>query len=361
MKIDLNNLFPKLLPTKQNIYKFVSSYQLFCFYLNQNVKINKAIISPFPRANGQLEKNPSFILKLNTVNEVIFIDFAAGKGDVFTFLKMLYGYNYLEAIKKIIIDFDLKDKFIPLKYNMRNNKPLLNNKIQERMPNYSDEKIKIEITPRKWSFNDLRYWNKYGIDLLTLNLYKVIPISRYKIIKDENNSLVIMVGNYSYAYKEVKDKEVTYKIYSPFSETRKWVTNNNNSVLQGWDLLPEAGSILIITKSLKDVMVIRNTLGVSAISVQNEASKLKPQILQNLYNRFGAIYLLFDNDFDKEQNYGQLYAKDIIEQYGKEFDIDNLVIPDKYKSKDISDMYINHGPDEIRKLFNVTEMLKVPF
>ena len=112
---------------------------------------------------------------------------------------------------------------------------------------------------------------------------------------------------------------------------------------QGWKQLPEKGDELIITKSLKDVMSIDSILGIPAVSLQSEGTKPKPHIIQELKNRFKTIYLLYDNDFDKEKNWGQIFAKELY----KEFDMINLMIPSEFESKDFSDLVKNVDNFEI--------------
>ena len=51
---------------------------------------------------------------------------------------------------------------------------------------------------------------------------------------------------------------------------------------------------------------------------------------------------LYDNDFDKEENWGQLFATKL----AKDFDIENIFIPSIYKSKDFSDLIKNTNKEE---------------
>jgi hypothetical protein len=60
-----------------------------------------------------------------------------------------------------------------------------------------------------------------------------------------------------------------------------------------------------------------------------------PKIIEELQMRFKNIYLFYDNDYDKEENPGQKMARRIMVDYSLK---NNIVIPDKYKAKDISDL-----------------------
>ena len=141
-----------------------------------------------------------------------------------------------------------------------------------------------------------------------------------------------------YAYK-IFDK---FKIYRPYSLYRKdkWRTNCSTIDVQGFEQLPENGDLLIITKSLKDVMVLYK-LGYNAVALQSENDKLNYKIYQNLSERFKRIVILFDNDEP-----GILNAEIFSERYG----IPYTFIPISEKIKDISDYIHYHGIDSAKNL-----------
>ena len=81
-----------------------------------------------------------------------------------------------------------------------------------------------------------------------------------------------------YAYK-VFDK---FKIYRPLaSKYTKWRTNLTTSDVQGLAQIPEKGDLLIITKSLKDVMVLYE-MGYTAISAASETTFIPEDIISGL-------------------------------------------------------------------------------
>ncbi|MGK2861905.1 MAG: hypothetical protein ACSLE0_08225, partial [Chitinophagaceae bacterium] len=180
--------------------------------------------------------------------------------------------------------------------------------------------------------------------------YNVTPIEYYFI-----NGAIIKTDKYAYAFIEYKDGQETYKIYQPFNKDFKWINNHNDSIWQGWNQLPPKGEILIITKSLKDVMSITDVLGIPSVSLQSESVHPKRIVMKELHFRFEDIYLLYDNDFDKEQNWGQLFAKSV----ASEFNLYNIAIQDSRKCKDFSDLVKEYGAVESKKIWD--NELSIPY
>lgn len=128
-----------------------------------------------------------------------------------------------------------------------------------------------------------------------------------------------------YAYK-VYDR---FKIYRPLaSKYTKWRTNLTNRHVQGLAELPkEGGNLLIITKSLKDVMCLYE-MGFYAISPSSETTFIPEDILQSLRNKWKHIVILFDRD-----RTGMSKAR----EYSRQYKFDALFVNKKFNAKDISD------------------------
>ena len=192
---------------------------------------------------------------------------------------------------------------------------------------HEKEKKEIQIISRKFDDNDIEYWNQYGVRLETLRLFNVIPIMEcfvngYPIIKyDGINPL--------YAYRFIEDGNIYYKIYNPLTDnkSKKWRYNGTSTILQGFDQLPLSDNLLIITKSLKDVIVLYE-MGYHAISLQSEASVLTKNVLNLLKNRFDNIVIFYDNDTT-----GIKRSNIITESFG----LKSIMISKEYNVKDISD------------------------
>jgi hypothetical protein len=346
--IDLNKEIK--LVSKEGLKEYIQDIDVYHFYTNNQVDLTKSAISSPLRE----DKNPSFgYFYSPSSNEICFNDFVLGGGDFVKFVQLKFGINFFEALSKIVVDFNLQDKFLfkPITKTKRNDFKKLNYTDRESLLENSDVS-KIGIKTREYLMKDLKYWMQYNIDHEILNKYRVKPI-QYIFI----NGKPILADSFAYAFKEYKDNSFTYKIYQPFNKKYKWLTNHDSSVWQGWTQLPEKGEALIITKSLKDVMSIVNTTGIPAVSLQTESSKPKAVIIDELKSRFDIIYLLYDNDFDKEVNWGRSLSIEL----SNLFNLSRLEIPDKYQSKDFSDLIKNKGKKEANNILNDLIINYIPF
>ena len=347
MVINLNNLINKSYITKEKLLTYISDWDIYNMYIDiPNLNINKVFNSPL-----RDDEKPSFGLFLGESNEICFKDFNVAAGDCIKFVQLKYGLTYYEALSKIAIDFNIDSDFFVIK----NSKTEYN--VNNIIDNISREKIISQLNTyrlgkksRKWILKDLSFWNKFGITRQTLQLYKVEPISHIFL-----GDKIITCKELAYCFTENKDNSITYKIYQPFNCKYKWLNNHNSSVWQGWTQLPEKGEILIITKSLKDVMCLKDICGLPAISLQTESSKPKEKIINELKQRFKKIYVLYDNDYDKEENWGRKFAEILC----KEFNLEQIEIDSSYKSKDVSDLVLNHGKDISKN--HIFSLLKLPF
>ena len=83
-----------------------------------------------------------------------------------------------------------------------------------------------------------------------------------------------------------------------------------------------------------------------AIAMQSENVLPKRHVFQQLESRFKSIELLYDNDFDKNPNWGRIFA----DKFAKEFGLVDSFIPDKYQSKDFSDLVKNYGQERAQHI-----------
>ena len=71
-------------------------------------------------------------------------------------------------------------------------------------------------------------------------------------------------------------------------------------------------------------------------------------LIQEIKERFEEVIVLYDNDFDSDQNPGQTMANKICQQFG----LANVCIPSVYCSKDVSDLIKDHGLQVATQLIN---------
>jgi hypothetical protein len=297
------------------------------------------------------DDNPSFGYFPGENNEIYFKDFVLGGGDFIKFVEIKFGIPYYDAMSRIIIDFSLGDHFFfnpqpAMKSVSIDNPQKKEDVIRSTAP------IKLTKRARKWAAHDYAYWNQFGVTKNILNEYKVEPIDYIFI-----NTFPIKVDKYAYCFIEHKDGKETYKIYQPFNLEYKWRNNHDYSTWQGWNQLPRSCEFLIITKSLKDVMSIVSTTKYPAVSLQAESVIPKDHIINELKSRFNEIYVLYDNDYDKDLNWGQKYATNLVHK----FNLTNIVINAEWKSKDYSDAVKNHGSKKAKKILEESIANGLPF
>ena len=280
--------------TFDSLLEKVDPYQIFAFYMGKDIKINKVISSPLRK-----DKKPSFSIHISKTGYMYYNDWATGDwGGPIQFVYKLFNLSDMyAAAAQINSDMNIGLYDDRMSKSMTPFKGFTTHYKQEEIEKIAQNTAhSIKISSRNWSFEDLKYWAQFGITEEVLNFYNVFPCQRVFL-----NKMVIYVNNPrvfkpAYAYVFFKDNEYSYKIYQPLTPDYKWTSNVDISVLQGWDQMPDKYKVLIITKSLKDVMTLRS-LGIPALATQGELMGVKPHIYEQLKERFEEIYLLFDFDY----------------------------------------------------------------
>lgn len=305
--------------TLDYILSRVSEYDIYARYIGQ-FKIGFIYNSPFRE-----DKNPSFgIFRSRKTGKLLFKDHGNGQcGDVIKFVELYTGLtNYNDILKRIVTDLSIK-----------NNTKLKSTK------EYEPTETVIGIVRQDWTDIDKQYWSQFGITLDTLNKFNVSSIKYYlcngivKGIYKEDNPM--------FAYK-VYDH---FKIYRPLADKyTKWRNNLSEADIQGFQQLPEKGELLIITKSLKDVMCLYE-MGIPAVSPSSESTFIPNKALEVLKKRFKRILICFDRDNSGIKNMRKISLKT---------GLNGFLVHKKYKSKDISDAVKNNGFEEIKNWLNKT-------
>ena len=117
--------------------------------------------------------------------------------------------------------------------------------------------------------------------------------------------------------------------------------NVSTKTIQGYKQLPKGGKLLVITKSMKDVMLLYE-LGIPAIAPNSETQFVSDKMLEELHTRFKHIVLLYDNDLT-----GVTFTNKIRKAHP---DLIPFLIPRKTLCKDLSDFYKVYGKLETKKL-----------
>lgn len=292
------------------------------------------------------DDNPSFSMYEHE-GTIFWKDFGTGEsGDAVKLMAKLWRVEYKEALLKIKLD---TERNIPRISLIRR----YNGKIHMT----SGSTIKVKVRPwREW---DEQYWGSYGISRKFCEWCNVHPISHAFFTKKDAEtgkmySFSVPMDKYAYAYFEWKDGKESIKLYQPYSQTMKWLSKHDLSV---WDLWKHAfmwadkksNESVIITSSRKDAMCLWENLGVPAMSLQGEGYLPKPQVMQQVLDKFKNVYIWYDNDFKhKDDNPGQDNARKLIDLYPQ---LKNICIPSQYKCKDPSDLVKGWGVDALRLIW----------
>lgn len=304
--------------TKEAILDKITDYDILSHYIGKSIPIRRAFRSPLHD-----DRKPSFwIFQLQ--GKLIFKDFTLGyTGDCFKFVMILHSEDFYAALRRINQDFNLglvEGESYVSKPAKKREKPVV--------PDF--EYSVINYAPRAWNKNDRDYWKQYSITHDMLVKHCVVPIEYFWV-----NGKVHKADAIAYAYNVNGDT----KIYQPYSESLKWISNQRPNSIFGLDYYDPYAEVLIFTKSNKDLICF-NICGFSSLAVAAENSLPGKSFFQGIFRRHPSVILFWDNDFDKKQNWGQLNAKKITAMYPK---FVNLYVPTEYQSKDFSDFIKNHG------------------
>jgi hypothetical protein len=307
--------------SKEQLLKKYSEYDIFKNYIGE-FELGETYKSPL-RYGDDIPSFNIFYSKRHGC--LLFKDFAGKRGDCIVFVQQLLGLNsYQESINKIDEDMSIGS----LTPSTHKSMTLILDKP------WTDIKIVAKI----WDKTELDWWFQFGVSISTLNKYFVYPIYGYYL-----NDLYIETKGFAFAYVEEKDDHITYKIYRPnASKQYKWRTNHPFGVHQGYRQLPFSDKILIITKSLKDVMSIWECTNIPAIGIQSETTFIKDSVVDEYKFRFDRVFTLFDNDRQ---------GKDQADTYLKLYDIPYILIPDEYECKDFSDLVKKMGRKKAIEIF----------
>tara|TARA_R100000152_G_C6764157_1_gene188703 strand:+ start:377 stop:1411 length:1035 start_codon:yes stop_codon:yes gene_type:complete len=321
--------------TKEAVLNKISSYQIFSYYLGRDFKSGIVLSSPFRQ-----DDKPSFSLFTDRKGTIRYKDFGTGEsGDCFNFIQKKFGIGFYDCLIRINNDFKLDLMYSGIG---RTTVPYDGFKTAIKELNFNPKKsINVKVQP--YTFIDEHYWNQYGIDK---NLLKVYNVFSCKCVFIGDKTVATYVNNNPiYGYLFYKDEEYTWKIYRPLSiNGYKWMSNTNRTVFQGWDQLPRKGDFIIITKALKDVMVLR-TLGFISVALQNEIAGIKDTVAHELYERFNDVYIL--NDFDYT---GVRGANKLKKKYGFKPIFLQCFKTRSNGFKDISDFRKSHSYEESKSL-----------
>jgi 5S rRNA maturation endonuclease (ribonuclease M5) len=315
--------------SQKYVEQFASQEQLMYRYTGLIPKANKLYKSPFRK-----ESRPSCSFYTGKSGDLLLRDFGAGTSSSWmNIIMQKYNCSFGRAIRIAAEDLGL----IKQSSSRQICKLIEIPKIE-----YSLTNIQTQI--KDFTKNELDWWNSFGISEKTLNKFNVFSVQTTFIngiihtFSSEENPI------YGYYFGNKEDIEI-WKLYFPFNKNQgyRFLTNAKEGLIQGWKQLPKTGKVLVITKSLKDVMLL-NELKIPACAPNSETVFLPKQRICQLKDRFEKIVILFDNDIT-----GISFMRKLKKEYPEFY---YTYIPRKY-SKDLSDFYKSYGIDKTIKLINI--------
>lgn len=300
----------------------ITEYDIFMYYCPTFKELGKKFSSDLRE-----DKSPTvYITPYN--GKLLYKDFGNSDHvfDCFNYVKYKYNCSFVAALRIIDCDFNLG--LSPNTSGKQFTMGIMGYR-QSVVPVFDKNPVIIRKKKRPWNQEDAKFWSKYLVSKKILTKFAVEPISHFWV-----NSNRFTCKSITYAFK-FKNR---YKIYSPYEDKNKWLSNTNKQDVQGFNQLPETGERLIITSSLKDVMCL-HAAGYHSVAMQSEMQIPDEKLISELKNRFDTIEILYDNDFNKANNPGQVMAKKICDLYG----FKNICLPVTFESKDPSDLVSTVG------------------
>lgn len=221
--------------------------------------------------------------KVISGGKVIYNDLTTGKKyNAISFVMALFKLDFYNALQRIAFDFKLTGD--------PNIKPVL----QVVQPPPIKETKHFSITTKPFTKADLKFWQQFGItkqELINNNIYSVYSV------KVKTFTIFTEPDELKFAYLFKNDKGVGYvKIYTPYSEQWKWAGNVPLNLPFGLHSLPVNSDSLIITKSVKDCLLLRKWFP-DCIGLQNESpSSITKETIKALKRCYKHIYIWFDFD-----------------------------------------------------------------
>lgn len=267
------------------------------------------------------DSKPTASFFRNKKGDLIFHDFRGDfYGNFISVVMELFQCSYYKALKIIANDFGINNY---KNYEKHESKIEYSGIIFKETQSTSI----IQVEKKEFSQKELDWWDSFGISKTTLNKYKVVSCSSIFLNGQYFTSSSDKSPIFGY-YGGKKDGIELWRIYMPTKKTFRFLSNWSSSIIQGSKQLIESGDYCILSKSLKDVMLLHEFNFISCAPNAESITISKSQF-DKLNQKFNNIIIFFDNDLAGVQG---------AHRYKKQFNCKCIFIKRKY-AKDISDLY----------------------
>lgn len=319
-------LRPKI--TKEFLFsKGINQESIIVHYTGIDITSKRLFLSPF-----RSDKKVTCGLYKSKNGTLYIHDFATNEHiNCFEVVMRLFNINYYQALEIIAQDFGLIKGHIPVKKS-----PIIVPEIKET------ESSRIQVQIKRFSEEELKWWESFGITLKLLKKYNVFSIQHVFLNGELKFSSSSKNPIYGYYFGHDKNGEEKWKIYFPMRQEFRFLNNISKKVLQGYKQLPKTGDYLCITKSMKDCIAL-NRLGIAAVSPNSETLFIDDKKLQEFKQRFKHIIVLYDNDRPGKYNMAKIR---------REYPELNYYFLPNYLEKDVTDTIKRIGFEKMKELVN---------
>lgn len=261
------------------ILERVDEYSLYCFYLEFEPVIGQKYRSRL-RQGDDVASFGLYTRKYggDLPHEFMWKDqgiaFMKNYGDIFYLVQVMYGLETrLEALIQVATDHGL------LEGTTSRSKQII------ITPSYKPD-CRIRIKSRDMDFNDYRYWSSYNIGKHLLEMYHVSAVEYFFLF--DTDIYPRMPRGRMYAYRIFN----RYQLYQPYPKTF-WM-DWTDTCFPGLEQLSGQKDLLIVTKSMKDIMCLRS-FGYEAVAPRAE-NMIPSEYFIEWLQTFKKVFMLLDND-----------------------------------------------------------------
>jgi hypothetical protein len=320
--MELNKLKVKV--SREMLFGKFSQEQIMEFYFGEPIKLKKSYKNPFRK-----DQYATCFFFYKQKGELVFMDFSLAKA--LTCIDIAGMYHSRPLSYQEIYEEMSRVSYLELP------KPTIEYNKEEA---YTETIIKVEVMP--YDKEDLKFWAQFNISLSTLKHFNVRRVSRAWI----NGQLRYINVDRDRCYRYIDDERI--KLYRPFNKKMKF-RNNYIKDFEGMKFIPNQGDLLVITKSMKDIMTL-HSLGITAICPRSESSIINEELMSLFLSNFKKVCIWYDSDPTGENRSLEIY--NLYKDQGLV-----RIVHDGLLGKDVSDIVKNHGIDKLKEVCKQLEIL----
>ena len=330
------------------LFRSVSSYDIYCNLVGEDIEIGKVILSPIRKDN-----RPTFLLFVSeTKDEVFFKDYAWLGGNVIKFTQLFALYHENIHLNTFTETVRYLDEKLGIGLFPGTVKKEIVRRADIDQAYYASKRV-IKFKSRPFTERDLEYWQQYHITPDILDLYKVRSVRHFL---NEQNEVIWTVSTSAIVLAYVIYNKC--KIYRPEDALEfKWRNTCPGHYIQGMEQLKIIGKRenLIITKALKDVMVFFKFIGklYNIIAPHGETYNFTDKMLSLFLASYKRVIIIYDFDLAGVSAANRLRKRDprieVMFVSTKRMFINAKL---KVIDKDISDFSVMRSEEEIMSKLN---------